>query len=565
MRKVSFNWMVSYILLGSLMAVLLLRAFWGADLTDESFYFALAKRFAQGDQLLVDEWFPTQLIGVLLLPLYKIYIALNGTQEGIILCARMLYVLFSGVVAMYMLRVLQKNDETSGYSFFVSAMFLIYVRASIGTFSYYSLGLQTFLIAILLCWDKDASSKKRYKWICAGISFSISVICMPYMVFVFGVLVWKFLISFKESKIRKIGPWFFGGIVCSLLIFLCLLGEQIISGIGNLPEILMDPQHQGSMLENVVGVMRYLIFTYLRYTWPLYFITLSVGCVIFGRKISNDRWIGFYKRVILVEFILQSVYSRTYFEGGIVFAVLLLAIQIQLVNYQMRMHDYERYFLLPGLGFGFVWIIGSNVGMRVFNMGFLLADVWALKVIWEDGRYFAGKWRRSVVIFILFGVLLMNRFFDVYRDNPIWDMDARIEVGSMKGIFTSSERKYEYEILVENLAEYTSNEDRIAVPGLNPWIYLEAPAKCGSYSVWNVNFGDARNWIYYEKYPKNFPNVIFLLSPSWGKYEGWKFGSHGTNEIGSGIEQADGILREFLEKYNYQKLECESGTLYRLE
>ena len=94
MQKLRCSWKTAYGCLGVLAVLLIFRAFFGVDYTDESFYFALAKRFAMGDQILVDEWFPTQLIGVLLLPFYRLYVGLCGSQEGIILADRLCYVGF---------------------------------------------------------------------------------------------------------------------------------------------------------------------------------------------------------------------------------------------------------------------------------------------------------------------------------------------------------------------------------------------------------------------------------------------------------------------------------------
>ena len=53
--------------------VLCFRVHFGVDFTDESHYLALAKRFSQGDRPFREEWFPTQIIGILLLPFFNIY------------------------------------------------------------------------------------------------------------------------------------------------------------------------------------------------------------------------------------------------------------------------------------------------------------------------------------------------------------------------------------------------------------------------------------------------------------------------------------------------------------
>lgn len=562
-KKISFRWETAYLVLSILGALLIVRSFFGVDLTDESFYFSLAKRFSQGDRLLCDEWFPSQLIGALLLPFYDFYIAIHGNQEGIILCARISYVLFSIFVAAYMIWVFKKSGKSCGYSFLAAVMFCIYVRASIGTFSYYSLGLESFLLSILLCMDAKISGKAYWKWVLGGISFSVSVICMPYVAVLFvAVVYWA-----KSKRLYKEMLCFCGGVFCAAGVFLGIFGAHFMEGVKNIPEILMDPQHQGGLYEKVSGVIKYLCFTYLHFLWPVYLTTLIAGMAICVKKRDNLVLIKGYQWIIYLEFFIQALYSRTFFEGGIVFAVFLLAVQLQIINPEIRQIELEKYFLFPGLAFGFMWILGSNVGMRVLNMGFLLADVWALKVIMEAHRGKRDIFRvfSKASLICLFSVLFLNRFMDVYRDNVIWKLNTPVTIGSMKGIYTTAERAKEYELVVSELRKYTNSEDRFATPGLNPWLYLETPAKCGAYSTWQVDFTDERNWSYYKKYEENTPNIIFLLEPSFGKYFGWRFGSHGSNIHGSGVESIEGYLEELVNGREYREEKRSSGIYYILE
>lgn len=567
MQKKVCSWNIAYGLLGVLALLLLLRAFFGVDDTDESFYFALAKRFARGDQILIDEWFPTQLIGILLLPFYQLYVKLCGNQEGIILCARLCYVCFSVFIAGYMLFVFRKEGRKCGYSFLASIMFCIYVRANIGTFSYYSLGLETFLLFLLLWTDGKHARRPEWRWILAGVNFSISVICMPYMVLLFLIITICYLSNRRQLIPGKDGICFCLGIVVALVVFLGGVGFDLFFGLQNVPQILMDPLHQGTIWEKWTDMAIYLCFTYLKFTWPLYGLTFIVGIYLRKRAIRQQKWHILYKGIVYFEFFVQTVYVRTFFEGGIVVAVLLLAVQIWLISYSSaRDSRMEQLFLVAGLGFGFIWVLGSNVGIRVLNMGVLLADVWALHVLLEDSQESAKIFRylRSGVVAILFGVLILNRFMDVYRDSAIWNLDTQINKGSMKYLFTTAQRAEEYELAVEELNKYTTTEDNLAVPGLNPWIYLEAPASCGAYSVWVVDFTDGRNWVYYDKYPENIPDVIFLLKDGYGKYNAWRYSSHGTNPQGKKGVEIEGYLKELMQKQQTEIITGNIGTFYRV-
>lgn len=77
--------------------------------TDESFYVSTADRFYRGSIPLVGEWFRTQMSSILMIPFYALFIAVAGTNAGVILYFRLLYLLLSTAVAVVYYIVLKKN------------------------------------------------------------------------------------------------------------------------------------------------------------------------------------------------------------------------------------------------------------------------------------------------------------------------------------------------------------------------------------------------------------------------------------------------------------------------
>lgn len=566
MNRIKNRWKIAYGILGLTAILLIWRSFFGINFSDEPFYFALAKRFAQGDGLLVDEWFPTQLIGALLVPFYRIYIAIVGSVDGIILTARILYVISSGLIAVYMLYVMKKQEESCGYSILVTLAFMLYVRAGMGTFSYYSVGLESFVLFIFLIRHGKILENGKFFYILAGISFSISVLCMPHMVLLFVVLLLAYICRRRESFLEKNIGSFLLGILMSAAIFLLVYGSQILNGLENIPYILADPEHQETAWMNVTETVKYMCFTYLKFTWPLYLLTMIGGVMLKKKGKILRKWTGVYSIIVYAEFFLQAVYSRTFFEGGIVFAVLLLAIQIWLADVNTESNHSDREYLILGVGFGLIWSMGSNVGIRVLNMGVLIADIWALKILVTDmknhGKYYRVMARASITV--MFAVICLNRFVDVYRDNVVWQLNTKVNSGSFKGIYTTAHRAQEYETAVADIRQYTGEEDRLAVQEVNPWVYLESSARCGSYSVWYVDYTDERNDAYYRKYEKNMPTAIYLLNPKFGTYESWGWSSHGSDTVGKGSEQLERYLQGLVDSGNYEKIRGDSGCFYKL-
>ena len=179
MREEQKRWIAAgtaFIIIGIL---LIYRAFYGMDTTDETFYLATAKRFYEGDLLFQNDWNTGQIFGLVMMPFYYFYLMVTGSNEGIILCARILFVFIALFVAGFTYKVLYQYSKKFGASLLASLCILVYVRGNIITCSYYSLGFYTFLLAILWWMDAKKEKKEIWKLICSGISFAVSVLCMP--------------------------------------------------------------------------------------------------------------------------------------------------------------------------------------------------------------------------------------------------------------------------------------------------------------------------------------------------------------------------------------------------
>lgn len=560
-RVADYNFLFLYMVACIL---ILWRAFYGLDWSDESYYIAVTERFFQGDHPFREEWFPTQLIGILLLPVYSLYRFIFGGNDGILLFMRLCYLGFSIFVSLLMYFCLVRNDNIQRIPAAMAVFSnLFYVRANIPTMSYYSLGLGCFLIFLLLRKVEDGRTK-----ILSGVAFSVSVVCMPYLTLYFIlILLWEI---YRYSKNRnfillKENLWILFGIFLSALVFFAyFFAAGNVSDVWlNINEILKDPEHQSTLIESLVSFLRFMEEVFYRY---LFFpeIVLTV-CIIIYHKMgeASTKVKKVLKAGAYILYGIHVIYLRTFFEGGIIIAFSVLALQISMLDGNKALKSWRKY-ALPGFAFGIIWVLGSNVGQRVFNMGCLVACIWAYEVIWNDVKSTIFWWIRickCLSMFCVIGVMLMIRLFDIYRDEPVWNLTTRIENGAGKGLYTTNERAAEYENVLECLNKYAGEGKTLVVGGTNPWVYVEAEAECGAFAAWHVDFDDARNEIYYERYTEKKPDVIFLLEPEYGKYEAWRYSSHGGNDTGYGTETLNGYFKELVSE-NYQCFEEPCGKFY---
>ena len=549
--------------------VLIFRAFYGMDTTDETFYLATARRFYDGDMLFRDDWNTGQLFGLLMLPFYRVYIFFHGNNEGIILCTRILFVILEIFTSCFLFRTFRYCEQNFGAAFVASCCVLVYTRGNIITVSYYSLGFHSFLLSILWWIAADGTKKKRLYFILSGISFAVSVICMPYMIILFIILAgmtFFYRIKGDVEKSRNICWWLFG-IILSAIIFLIYFGRWIpwYALFTYVPMVFQDPGLENvGLLGQLWDLFLYIVFVFLKYTWFVYVFTFTISFLAGRGYVKERRMLEWIPWVLLLEFIVQSIYVRSYFEGGIIATFLLFALQLQLFCPQCRIKKMESCFVIPGLLFGIAWILGSNVGERVVNMSFLLVDLWAICFLWKFCQSYTERKTGllRVPAYLLFAVLFLIRLFDVYRDGSIWKLNYQISQGSMKGIYTESHRGIAYENTFNVIQSEVSSDDVIIVSGCNPWVYLDAMGSCGSYSTWNVNEGEELLDSYYEQNSEKIPDVMLIVPKEINMYESWKYSSHGAGVHEEETPVFKGFLKTVTEgAYTYK--EYKGTVLYK--
>ncbi len=164
---------------------------------DEGSYFSYAERFVHGDRPLVDEWHVAQFSGLLLCVPYRIFVALTGGTDGIILFMRYLFLAFNGFCYWFMyvrLRAYGWRDLIA------TLLFCSYIPYGIVTCSYYTLSIRLLMLVCLILF-----SEKQKPWglFAAGALFACAVIALPGFVFLYFFYSALVLLRFIRAKRSK--------------------------------------------------------------------------------------------------------------------------------------------------------------------------------------------------------------------------------------------------------------------------------------------------------------------------------------------------------------------------
>ncbi len=167
---------------------------------DEEFYYTLVRRFAAGDCPIVDEWHVSQLSMLVFLPLYKLYLAVNGSADGTILFFRLVY----GVMKLGVCSGVYLAFRRRSAPFALLCAVFFFAPDILPTVSYYNtLSIFACCCALLLfCGEKIGIVRGFF----AGVFLSAAVLCAPGVAFVYPVIAVCVLLRVLIKKKREPGP-----------------------------------------------------------------------------------------------------------------------------------------------------------------------------------------------------------------------------------------------------------------------------------------------------------------------------------------------------------------------
>lgn len=164
---------------------------------DESHYFATAQRFVLGDRPIVDEWGLQQIPCLFLCLPYKLFTALTGSSDGVVLFMRYLFLIFNAVFYWFMyirLRAYKWIDLAA------TLLFSTYVPFLFFSCNYYTVPVRLLMVICLVLFAEKQSPASL---LAAGILFSCSVLNQPSLAllyFGYSALVWMRFFRQKKGK-----------------------------------------------------------------------------------------------------------------------------------------------------------------------------------------------------------------------------------------------------------------------------------------------------------------------------------------------------------------------------
>lgn len=577
-RADKYKWQ-DYIFI-ALIAGGIIFAFWkcvfGFGGNDEAFYLTVPQRFNMGDALIKDEWHLSQLSGFLLMPFVWLFTTITGSTEGIILAARVLYIIFHATVSI----VIYSRIRKYGYvSVFASVLYFIYTPYDIMAMSYNTMGLDFVTLAGVIM--GTTSYKKKLPLIVSGVAFAAAVLCCPYLAvayILYGicVLIHTFIRN-KETKFILKSELFAGktflffsiGIFALAAVFLVFALTRVsIKEIFNyLPYLMTDPEHPQIALGTRFGMYFKSIYNcHSHFKIALFSYLVMIVVMIIDRKRKSHRSIYLIVTTAIVIFcyvlLLPQLTYSTY--NAIMFPLIFIGITSYILC-ENKLKPLFASLFVPGIIYSFAICFSSNQYFYVISMVITASNIASYVFLaqllremktTQDNIEYAVWVKRGSFLFVAFMIFLQGAFqITVKAEHCFWEsgntsnLTAQIKNGPAKGIYTNVNNCNTYEQIYSDLQYYKNKqEDKILFLTSKTWCYLAVDFPYGTLSAWISGEKPSsveRLKTYYRVNYEEIPKYIYIPKDSE-----WDFTNIYNDAGASGYSVEENDISYKLEKIN---------------
>lgn len=171
----------------------------GVDFDDEAFYLAMPYRFVLGDVPFVDYLDLQQTAAFLTYPLVKVWYALHGDLDGIVLFHRRLYYAYSLLVGWTVFLCFRRRHGALAASA-AGVLPILFVPLCIPTLSYITLAMGFMSLGLYFVWmSRDCAHPHGYELLAGG---SHALACLAFPPYAAGVLLFFGILMLSPSASR---------------------------------------------------------------------------------------------------------------------------------------------------------------------------------------------------------------------------------------------------------------------------------------------------------------------------------------------------------------------------
>lgn len=488
------------------------------SLYDEMAYILTALQLHSGTISFVDDWSVIQLFGYVTLPFVSMFVELKGSTEGIVLFLRGLYLLIKLIVAVWAIRRIHNCKANEWIGFLAVLFFFCFTPYNIDTLSYNTVSIMmVFMMVIML--ETDLKYKRDYFGV--GLFLAIAILAQPFYCLLYPVFLIGFIIQKKFD--RYSGKELRSNILCfSLGVFVIavIVGTYILSraSIGevfyNLPHIFTNKDHSvgvggGNAIFSIVISFLEFFLIVLKGFWIYTIISIiTIAVLVFGK-------LKFKKKIILctLKLVLCICYILLQFKQSIIENIFWVPFFWYCLEIIIIFKSYHSIFTWILISFACSCTgMGTNTGILSISAVECVYATLAVVIIAKhktDEYDMKGIW--TIYNLMLIVIVGLHIFILWDRNIEAEDFDSYIEVGPLKGTYTSEELYYFYYDLLNEVDSFQiSKEDKALFATYEPTVAVHLDTRMAG-----IFFYEDYERIkeYYEFNSDNIPDFIYFEKP----------------------------------------------------
>ncbi|MBR6381168.1 MAG: hypothetical protein IKS07_05780 [Lachnospiraceae bacterium] len=487
---------------------------------DESYLVACAYRIASGDRIFSEMWEPHQLASLIPSLFVRVWMALAGTTEGLVLFLRVWSVLIHVAVGAALYRFLTRRTRKS-VAFVLLLLHLNFLPKWVQSLDFELMSYWAVLGCCLILFSAcEKPSRGTLPCFAAGVLLLVSMLSYPTLILLYPVyLAGILLVSDRSVRISKAVCFTLGALLPGLFV-LALICRSVPSGgfFAGILRVFANPSHATQpffrrMAEYALDGGKALLL------WGGIVLTVHALCRMLRRGMEP---LPLPFSMLIAFFILQAVmiagcvfFDRNqFFLQGRYAAILLPGLLLSVRKKGVR-SGLLWFAFLPGIFsvLSVLTVTNMNAGTAWSKaMPAVLASVYVLLTQYpEEDRGVMSRASLAAALALLAGLFLCRLgLIRVTGCLPVTihaDF-AKVTHGPARGLYLTrpfaeaADREY------EALQGLYGPETRVLYVGAEMLLYLDCPCVIASPSVEGTTIYDSYFLTYYEAHPERLPEIV---------------------------------------------------------
>lgn len=538
------------------MAIMLQRVKYGIDFTDESWYVAEPYAVAQmGMVPFVNNVTQTPGFTIPLALLFRLFVLLTNGTDGIVLFSRVIFVVFSFLIAVITVRIVNKHTTIKMPIIVIPVLAVSPCVYSLFDINYNTIGLIYFPLILAIVFSDFGGGKKQslFYGIIAGILAVRATIGTPLIIAGLAVIFIYLCLIKKGNTIKGI---LIGCILSCLLIFgfvMIRFGEESLKMWFQMffSQSYFEIEGKSSKRLNIISILL-LAFSMIASLFGFFFAS------VLKKKNDKNTQMVFNAEPLATIIILVSVAISMFRRdpASKIIALLTWPLPLLLAIFSKT----KKYIsaLVISLAYFSIFILASITDIYGINFSrgyWLVYPLILLLCIFlttNESDYYSncvlGRVFRISVLsaLVLVGAYKIGCSYSfVYRDDSISSLSTVIEEGIWKGIRTTKTRAKSVIELENFLQSTTSSEDGILCLDWASFGYLMSNGEICSpttldASSYSYNTNDPNPYYDYFYGEKKVPTKIIYID----------FGRDESLSIDNGAWSFNSFVRDYYVKSN---------------